>query len=196
MAAEADAARERVLAARTELATEVERLQASARAAVDIPAKVRRHPAQVAAVVGGVGFVALGGPRRLFRRVKSAIVGPDQPLPESMLPEEIEKALKKLGTDGERVRGTLERDFADYLKVTQKRRGGPASRQTFYYAVTLPLIRRSGRLAVDWLLQPDQRAAQIEALRSRLRARGDQLADEPPTEPLPVQATDTEAGRG
>ena len=127
MAAEADAARERVLAARAELATEVERLQASARAAVDIPSKVRRHPAQVAAAVGGVGFVALGGPRRLFRRAKSAIVGPDQPLPESMLPEEIEKALKKLGTDGERVRGTLERDFADYLKVSQKRRGPGAA---------------------------------------------------------------------
>ena len=192
MAAEADAARERVLAARTELATEVERLQASARAAVDIPAKVRRHPAQVAAAVGGVGFLALGGPRRLFRRAKSAIVGPDQPLPESMLPEEIEKALKKLGTDGERVRGTLERDFADYLKVSQKRRGGPAIRQTLYYAVTLPLIRRGGRFAVEWLLQPDQRAAQIEALRGRLRAREKELLDELETSDL---AADTEAGR-
>jgi hypothetical protein len=194
VAAEADAARERVLAARTELATEVERLQASARAAVDIPAKVRRHPARVAAAVGGVGFLALGGPRRLFRRAKSAIVGPDQPLPESMLPEEIEKALKKLGTDGERVRGTLERDFADYLKVTQKRRGGPALRQTLYYAVTLPLLRRSGKLAVDWLLQPDQRAAQLEAFRSRLRTRGDQLADTPEPEPSNL-AEDTEGGR-
>jgi hypothetical protein len=190
VAAEADAARERVLAARGELATEVEALQASARAAVDIPAKVRRHPAQVAAAVGGVGFLALGGPRRLFRRVKSTIVGPDQPLPESMLPEEIEKVLKKLGTDGERVRGTLERDFADYLKVSQKRRG-PALGQTIYYAVTLPLIRRGGKLAVDWLLQPDQRAAQIEELRSRLRMRGDQLAEEPELSEL---AADTEAG--
>ena len=192
MAAEADAARERVLAARTELATEVERLQASARAAVDIPAKVRRSPAKAAAVVGGVGFVALGGPRRLFRRVKSAIVGPDQPLPESMLPEEVEKTLRRLGTDGERVRGTLERDFADYLKVSQKRRG-PALGQTIYYAVTLPLIRRGGKAAVDWLLQPDQRdlPAQIEALRSRIRARGEQLPDEPEDVNLP---TDTEAG--
>ena len=180
MAAEADAARERVLAARTELATEVERLQASARAAVDVPAKVRPHPAQVAAAVGGIGFVALGGPRRLFRRAKAAIVGPDQPLPESMLPEEVEKTLRRLGSDGERVRGTLERDFADYLKVAQKRRG-PDLRQTIYYAITLPLLRRGGRLAVDWLLQPDQRdvTAQLEALRGRLRARGDQLADEP-----------------
>ncbi len=180
MAAEADAARERVLAARAELAIEVERLEASARAAVDIPSKLKRNPARAAAVIGGVGFVALGGPRRLFRRAKSAIVGPDQPLPESMLPEEVEKTLKRLGTDGERVRGTLERDFADYLKVSQKRRG-PALRQTLYYAVTLPLIRRSGKLAVDWLMQPDQRdlPAQIDALRSRLRARGEQLEIEP-----------------
>ena len=180
MAAEADAARERVLAARLELATEVERLEASARAAVDIPAKLKRNPARAAAVIGGVGFVALGGPRRLFRRAKSAIVGPDQPLPESMLPEEVEKTLKRLGTDGDSVRGTLERDFADYLKVSRKRRG-PALRQTLYYAVTLPLIRRSGKLAVDWLMQPAQRdlPGQIDALRSRLRARGEQLDIEP-----------------
>jgi len=180
VAAEADAARERVLAARLELATEVERLEASARAAVDIPSKLKRNPARAAAVIGGVGFVALGGPRRLFRRAKSAIVGPDQPLPESMLPEEVEKTLKRLGTDGDSVRGTLERDFADYLKVSRKRRG-PALRQTLYYAVTLPLIRRSGKLAVDWLMQPAQRdlPGQIDALRSRLRARGEQLEIEP-----------------
>jgi hypothetical protein len=183
VAAEADAARERVLAARAELATEVERLEASARAAVDIPSKLKRNPARAAAVIGGVGFVALGGPRRLFRRAKSAIVGPDQPLPESMLPEEVEKTLKRLGTDGDKVRGTLERDFADYLKVSQKRRG-PDLRQTIYYAVTLPLIRRSGKLAVDWLMQPDQRdlPAQIDALRNRLRARGEELEIEPLTD--------------
>ena len=192
MATEADAARERVLAARLELATEVERFEASARAAVDIPAKVRRSPAKAAAIVGGVGFVALGGPRRLFRRARAAIVGPDQPLPEHMLPDEIEKALKRLGTDGARVRGTIERDFADYLKVAQKRRR-PDFGQTVYYAFALPLVRRTGRLAVDWLLRPDERPlqVQIEALRSRLRARGDHLADEPDPS---VLAADTEAG--
>ena len=192
MVTEADAARERVLAARLELATEVERLEASARAAVDIPAKVRRSPAKAAAVVGGVGFVALGGPRRLFRRAKAAIVGPDQPLPESMLPDEVEKTLKRLGTDGERVRGTIERDFADYLKVAQKRRR-PDFGQTLYYAITLPLIRRGGRMAIEWLIRPDERPlqAQIEQLRSRLRARGDHIADE--TDPS-VLATDIEGG--
>jgi hypothetical protein len=62
--------------------------------------------------------------------------------------------------------------------VAQKRRG-PDLRQTVYYAVTLPLLRRGGKLAVDWLLQPDQRAAQIDAFRGRLRAREDEHADEP-----------------
>jgi hypothetical protein len=195
VAAEADAARERVLAARADLAIEVERLQASARAAVDIPSKIKRNPVRAAAAIGGVGFVALGGPRRLFRRAKAAIVGPDQPLPESMLPEEVDKTLKRLGTDGERVRGTLERDFADYLKVSQKRRG-PALRQTLYYAITLPLIRRGGKAAVDWLLQPDQRdlPGQIDALRNRLRARGEQLEIEPLSEDAEGGATDASPG--
>ena len=187
MATEADAARERVLAARSDVAIEVERLQASARAAVDVPAKVRRNPVRTAAVAGGVGFVALGGPRRLFRRVKSAVVGPDAPLPEQMLPEEIEKALKRLGTDGERVRGVLERDFASYVKAAEKRRGPPLA-QTLYYSLTGLLIRRGSKLAVDWLLQPDQHGltAQLERLRGRSQAPGEPPAEEPDRKPPPT----------
>jgi hypothetical protein len=188
VAAEADAARERVLAARAELATEVERLQASARAAVDIPSRIKRSPARAAAVVGGVGFVALGGPRRLFRRAKSAIVGPDQPLPESMLPEEVEKALKRLGTDGDRIRGVLERDFAAYVKTAEKRRGPPLL-QSLYYTLTSTMLRRGSKLAVDWLLQPDQHGltAQLERLRRQRRDPGERLGAEP-RDPLPPTA--------
>jgi hypothetical protein len=188
VATEADAARERVLAARADLATEVERLQASARAAVDVPAKVRRNPVQTAAVVGGAGFVALGGPRRVFRRVKSAVVGPDAPLPEQMLPEEIEKALKRLGTDGERIRGALERDFAAYVKTAEKRRGPPLL-QSLYYTLTSTLLRRGSKLAVDWLLQPDQHGltAQLERLRRQRRDPGERLGAEP-RDPMPPTA--------
>jgi hypothetical protein len=188
VAAEADAARERVLAARAELATEVERLQASARATVDIPSRIKRSPARAAAVVGGVGFVALGGPRRLFRRARSAIVGPDQPLPESMLPEEVEKTLKRLGTDGDRIRGVLERDFAAYVKTAEKRRGPPLL-QSLYYTLTSTLLRRGSKLAVDWLLQPDQHGltAQLERLRRQRRDPGERLGAEP-RDPLPPSA--------
>ena len=180
MATEADAARERVLAARADLGVEVERLQASARAAVDVPARIRRSPAKAAAVVGGVGFVALGGPRRLFRRVKSAVVGPDAPLPEQMLPEEIEKTLKRLGTDGSRIRGVLERDFASYVKTAEKRRGPPLL-QSLYYSLTSTALRRGSKLAIDWLLQPDQHGltAQLERLRRQRRDAGERLAAEP-----------------
>jgi hypothetical protein len=33
-------------------------------------------------------------------------------MPKAMLPEEIERTLRSLGDDGDRVRGALERDFA------------------------------------------------------------------------------------
>jgi len=179
VATESDAARERVLAARNDVAIEVERLQASARAAVDIPAKVRENPLRVAAAAGGVGFVALGGPRRVFRRVRSAIFGPPAPMPEAMLPEEIEKVLKRLGDDGDHVRGVLERDFADYVKAAEKRRG-PQIRQSLYYSFSVPLMRRAAKLGVDWLLQPDEHgfAAQLERLRQR-----DPQSQRPPAGP-------------
>lgn len=187
MATEADAARERVLAARSDVAIELERLEASARAAVDVPSKVRRNPVKTAAIVGGAGFVALGGPRRLFRRAKAAIVGPDAPLPEQMLPEEIEKALKRLGSDGTRVRGVIERDFADYVKAAEKRRGPPLA-QTLYYSLTGLLIRRGSKLAVDWLMQPDQHGltAQLERLRGRTHQPGEPIVDEAGRTPPPT----------
>jgi hypothetical protein len=180
VATEADAARERVLAARSDVALEIERLEVSARAAVDVPAKIRRNPVRTAAIVGGAGFVALGGPRRLFRRARAAIVGPEAPLPEQLLPEEIEKALKRLGTDGDRVRGVLERDFADYVKTAHKR-PGPDVRRTLYYSLTVPLLRLGLRAAMNWLTQPDQHglAAQLERLRGRGQQPGEPLADEP-----------------
>jgi hypothetical protein len=187
VATEADAARERVLAARSDVALEIERLEASARAAVDVPAKVRRNPVRTAAIVGGAGFVALGGPRRLFRRAKAAIVGPDAPLPEQMLPEEIEKALKRLGTDGARVRGTLERDFADYVKAAHKRRRPDVGR-TLYYSLTVPLLRLGAKAAANWLTQPDQGgfAAQLERLRGRPQQPGEPIVDEAGRTPPPT----------
>ena len=65
MAEGTDAARERVLVARAQLADELSVLEASARSAVDIPAKVKASPAKAAAVAGTAGFVVLGGPKRV-----------------------------------------------------------------------------------------------------------------------------------
>ena len=115
MGARTDAARAEVLAARAGLQEELVRLEASGRAAVDIPARLKREPAKVLGTAGGAAFLLLGGPKRVFKGVRRAILGPEADLPKSMLPPEIEKTLRKLGPDGEKVRGTLEREFADYL---------------------------------------------------------------------------------
>ncbi|MEJ7697567.1 MAG: hypothetical protein WKF78_13350 [Candidatus Limnocylindrales bacterium] len=122
-----DAARDRVPAARADLGEEVDRLEASARAAVDIPARIRRSPGEAAAAVGGVGFLALKGPQRLFGLARRQIRGDRPDLPSRMLPDEIEKTLRKLGDDGDKVRGVLERDFAEYARQNQKSRQGLAS---------------------------------------------------------------------
>jgi len=115
VATRTDAARAEVVAARDEFAAEYSRLGPATRAAVDIPAKVRRAPAQSAALAGGAAFLLLGGPRRVLGRLNRAVRGQPAPLPKALLPDEIEKAVHKLGSDGDAVRGALERSFAEYL---------------------------------------------------------------------------------
>jgi len=115
MGARTDAARAEVLVRRGELATEVQRLEAAGRSAVDVPARVRRAPAKSAGLAFGTAFLVLGGPKRVFRRARRAVLGPQAEIPKSMLPDEIERTLRLLGTDGDQVRGTLEREFASYL---------------------------------------------------------------------------------
>lgn len=116
MGARTDAARTEVLAAREGLENEVARLEAAGRAAIDIPARLRRDPLKVGGAAAGAAFLLLGGPKRVFGRARRAIFGAPPDMPPSMLPEEVETVLRKLGPDGDKVRGTLEREFARYLK--------------------------------------------------------------------------------
>jgi hypothetical protein len=118
----AKAAATEVAAARAALTVELVTLRASARAAVDVKARVRRNVGKTAAAVGGAAFLAVGGPRRAFRAVKRRVVGEPEPLPASLLPEEVEKAVRALGDDGAKVRGALERGFAGWLGATAKDR--------------------------------------------------------------------------
>jgi hypothetical protein len=172
-----EAALEAVLASRASLDEELVRLEASARAAIDIPAKIKRNPVKTAGIAAGVGFVVVGGPKRVFRRVKRAVVGPEEPLPVSMLPKEIDAALKKLGTDGEKVRGTIERDFAAYLDSKADER-----KTRDITAVLLSLIvgagrgfaLRSGRRLAEQLIStdPTQFAEQMKKVRARRAGQG------------------------
>jgi hypothetical protein len=113
---EAEAARAEVVAAREAFSAELVRLEAAGRAAVDIKAKVRRSPAKAAGLAAGAGFLALGGPLKVARGVGRALRGKKEPLPPSLLPKQVDAALRSLGDDGDKVRGTLEREFANYLE--------------------------------------------------------------------------------
>jgi hypothetical protein len=107
------------MAARAGVLDEVAKLEAVARSSLDVPARVRDDPVRAAALTGGAIFIVTGGPWRVYRllknRVRRLFFGPPPEFPPSMLPDEVEKTLRKLGADEYNARGTLERDFARYL---------------------------------------------------------------------------------
>ncbi len=191
MATSTDAARDRVLAARDDLQEQLHLLEASGRAAVDIPARIKRSPAKAVAIAGGAGFLVLKGPQRLFGAARTAIRGPRPDLPERMLPDEIEKTLRKLGKDGDKVRGVLERDFATYAKRSEKERQGLAS--ILLLAVARPLLGRGAKAAGEILFTPDhagfsERLAQVRDRAEHEVAR--RRADADPADPDAIDATD------
>jgi hypothetical protein len=178
--ARTDAARAAAVASRGTLEGEVVRLEASARAAVDIPAKIRRAPAKTAGLAAGAVFVAAGGPKRVIRRMVRAVRGPQADLPKSMLPKEVDKTLRKLGSDGDKVRGTIEREFADYLetKAPERRaRDLGATASTLAGSVLGPVTKRVGRQLAEELFSPKTSgASSFEAAAQKARARWSGMA--------------------
>jgi hypothetical protein len=167
-----DAALAQVVAARADLGDQVDRLEAAGRAAVDVPAKVRANPAKAAGIAAGGAFLAAGGPKRLFRRARRAITGKDEELPSELLPKDVEKALRKIGTDGSKVRGTLERDFAKYLDERAKERkkeGVTAAITGLALTALRPIALRQGRQIAERMLDPNGPAfaEQLGKIRAR-----------------------------
>jgi hypothetical protein len=200
---ERDLARERVLTARSDMADELAVLEASGRAALDVKSRLQKNPAKVAAVAGGIGFLALKGPQRIVRGVRRAVFGAPPPLPKAMLPDEIEASLRKLGRDGDKVRGVLERDFADYAKKSQARRDG--LRTIILLSALRPLLKSGVERGVSFLVNPDKEgfASRLDQVRERLEQErvarsGEAIAQEPiPTDVVPPGApssTGTTAG--
>jgi hypothetical protein len=187
MGARTDAARSEVLAARAGLDEELVRLEAAGRAAVDIPARLRREPAKVLGAAGGAAFLLLGGPKRVFKGVRRAIFGPNADIPKSMLPPEVEKTLKKLGPDGDKIRGTLEREFADYLdeKAPQRReRDLAGTAATLLSGAFKPVVTRLGKQLAERAFDPDAPSFAEGLRQARDRARAASAAADG-TEPSP-----------
>jgi hypothetical protein len=162
-------AADEVAAARSALGDEVVRLEATARAAVDIRAKVKRNPGKSAAAAGGAAFVVLGGPRRVLRSVKRRIVGAPDPLPPSLLPEQIDKAVRALGDDGAKVRGALEREFAAFVDTNRKAESRFVRRILLTGGV--PIASQVGREVVKRVFAAS--ADDVAGHEDRIRARGE-----------------------
>lgn len=190
MGARTDAARAEVVARRQLLLDEVVRLEAAGRAAIDIPAKIRRAPARTAALAAGTAFLALGGPKRTYRAVRRAVLGPKADLPKSMLPEQIEKAVKALGDDGDRVRGALEREFADYLDKNRPTREARDLRGTISELggnLLRPATAEAGKRIAKELFKPEGGSFNetMERIRARRESRKSRAGagDSPDTKP-------------
>ncbi len=166
MAARTDAARAEVVTAREEFAAEYSQLGPATRAMVDVPAKIRRAPGRSAALAGGAAFLLLGGPNRVLGRLKRVVRGEPSPLPKSMLPDEIDKALRGLGSDGDAVRGALERSFTEYLDT----RGSFAERhvRTAGSEVIASTIKLVGRLVGIQLARRIVAGSPLPSVRSRV----------------------------
>jgi hypothetical protein len=170
--ARTDAARAEVLAARAGLEDAVVELEAAARAAVDVPARLRRDPMKVGGAAAGAAFLLLGGPGKVLGGLRRAVFGPTAGMPKSMLPGEIDRALRKLGPDGDRVRGTVEREFARYLDEKAPVRREQDLRGALAGAVVSllgPASKRLGKQLAERALDPDVAsfAAGLRAAKAR-----------------------------
>lgn len=111
------AAMEEVRAARAGLGPTIDQAVDSARAAVDIKRQIRRHPGRAAAIAGGAGFVALGGPGRVLRSIGRRLPGRKRDPYDGLLPSEIRRVLRDSGAPREEaLEQALEADFARYLR--------------------------------------------------------------------------------
>ncbi|HEY3522887.1 MAG TPA: hypothetical protein VGK63_04230 [Candidatus Limnocylindrales bacterium] len=194
MGARTDAARAEVVAARAELLNEVERLESAGRAAADIPAKVRRAPAQTAGLAAGAAFLLAGGPRRLWRRARRAVGGPEADLPPRVLPKEVDRVLSHLGSDGDQVRRVLEREFADYLeehREERQKRDLGATASLLAGSVLGPLTQRAGRQLAQRLFAPDATLFRdtLAGIRARTGTRPEPGAPPPPPPSAPPADT-------
>jgi hypothetical protein len=86
MGATLDETRVELDSQRARVRATAERLEAAARHAVDLPARIRENPIQTAAIAGGLAFLLLGGPRRVVRQVRQAVRGSDAERAYAALP--------------------------------------------------------------------------------------------------------------
>ena len=165
-------------AARANLTESLDQLGDATHSALDVPAKIKRNPVKTAALVGGTGFLLVGGPRKVARYVGRRIF-PQRPDPHAgILPAEIEKVLKDSGVAKDPdVRRALNKDFAEYLKSKGKYEPEPSAQASFWRTfdrVAGPLGTAGARVMVQRLMEAEQnRAIARTEMRERAIARAE-----------------------
>jgi hypothetical protein len=166
MATPTEEPRRQVIAARDELGDGLDDLTSAFRSAIDIKAKVRKHPLQTAALAGGAGFLAVGGPKRVIRSAIGRIRPSTRRPHEGLLPEDVGKVVRRKG--GERsadIETALENDFARYLKekgkVERDQPTGTKSLWKTYDTIVGPVGALVAKQLVDRLAAADANRSRI-----------------------------------
>ncbi|MGH2488891.1 MAG: hypothetical protein ACRDFR_04680 [Candidatus Limnocylindria bacterium] len=89
MGATLDETRVELEAQRARVRATAERLELASRHALDLPARIRENPIQTAAIVGGLAFLLLGGPRRVLRQARQTARGSDAERAYAALPSSL-----------------------------------------------------------------------------------------------------------
>jgi hypothetical protein len=167
-------AHQQVIAARKAFAGELDELTAATRSALDIPAKIRKHPVETAGIAGGAAFLAVGGPKRVLRAVARRARPTKKQRLQGILPPEVEKAVERLGAGAEDVRERIEQDFFDWMSKRRSKEAPANARQSFwktYDAFLGPLGALGAKaLAQRFFAAPKDRPAGS-------RQTGDEAAD-------------------
>src|SRR3954447_8791256 len=167
-------ARQQLIDARRNAQAELDTLGSSTRAALDFPAKIKRHPVETVGVLGGAAFLILGGPKRVAKAAERRFFPERANRPPRLLPKDVDKTLKRLPEeDREHVRAHLERDFASYLKKEHVS-DAATGRQSFWKtydllvgivgaAATRELVKRALTVPADARVEQAQEDAKASA---------------------------------
>ncbi len=151
-------ARRQVGDARQAADNELDMLGASARASLDIPAKIKHNPVRTVGIASGAAFLLLGGPKRLVKAVGARVLPDRFQSRRSLLPTEIQHIVDKLEPEErDQVERHLERDFAAYLEHAHPREPYNARREFWktYDQIIGVVGARAGRQLAKRLFDPD-----------------------------------------
>lgn len=145
-------AHDQVVAARRQLGTELDELRLATRSAVDIPAKVKKNPVQTVGLIGGAGFLAVGGPKRVIRAIEHRVRPRKKDRLKGILPKEVEKVIDRTAADADEVRQRLEQDFFEWMSK-KRPQGAPSNARQSFWRTYDSLIGPLGALGAKSLIQ-------------------------------------------